>query len=268
MPSDNKDTTLKTTVPHLAQKKRKGEKIVMLTAYDFPTARLVDQSGADVVLVGDSLGMEELGFDTTLPVTLDMMIHHTAAVRRGTTNALVLADMPFGTCTAGADDAVRNAVRLMQQGGANAVKIEGGAFLAETIRRIVQAGVPVMAHIGFTPQSVNQMGTRMQGKGEAGARQVMADAQALEEAGAFGMLLELIPPALAAQITQTLSVPTIGIGAGAECDGQVLVTSDLLDIKGGGYTPFKHVRQYAHIGDDILRALTAYGSDVRAKKFP
>jgi len=266
--SDSKDKTVRITVPGLAQKKRKGEKIVMLTAYDFPTARLVDQSGADIVLVGDSLGMEELGFSTTIPVTLDMMVHHTAAVRRGTASALVLADMPFGTCTAGADDAVRHAVRLMQEGGANAVKIEGGAFLADTVRRVVQAGVPVMAHVGFTPQSVNQMGTRMQGKDEAGARQVMADAQALEEAGAFGLLLELIPPALAAQITQTLSVPTIGIGAGAECDGQVLVTSDLLDIKGGAYTPFKHVRQYAHIGDDILRALSAYGSDVRDKKFP
>lgn len=266
--NDNTNKAVKVTVPQLALKKRKGEKIVMLTAYDFPTARLVDQSGADVVLVGDSLGMEELGFSTTVPVTLDMMVHHTAAVRRGTERALVLADMPFGSCTTGADDAVRNAVRLMQQGGANAVKIEGGAFLAETIRRIVQAGVPVMAHIGFTPQSVNQMGTRMQGKDEAGARQVMADAEALQDAGAFAMLLELIPPALAAQITQTLSVPTVGIGAGAECDGQVLVTSDLLDIKGGGYTPFKHVRQYAHIGDDILRALSAYGSDVRDKKFP
>ena len=256
------------TVPGLAQKKQRDEKIVMLTAYDFPTARLVDQSGADIVLVGDSLGMEELGFSSTLPVTLDMMVHHTAAARRGTARALLVADMPFGTCTAGADDAVRHAARLMQEGGANAVKVEGGAFIADTVRRLVQAGIPVMAHIGYTPQSVNVTGTRVQGRDEAGAQQVLADARALQDAGAFAVVLELVPAPLAAQVTEALSVPTIGIGAGGDCDGQVLVTSDLLDLKGGGSVPFKHVRQYAHIGDEIARALSAFARDVRAQTFP
>ena len=196
---------------------------------------------------------------------MDMMTHHTAAVRRGVARALVVADMPFGSCAV-ADDAVRNAVRLMQDGGAQAVKIEGGVHSVDMVRRIVQAGIPVMGHVGFTPQSVYQIGVRMQGKDEAGAQRVLADAQAFAEAGAFAVVLELVPAGLAAQVTEALSIVSIGIGAGAACDGQVLVTSDLLDLRGDA--PFKHVRQYAHIGDEIARALAAFGNDVREKKFP
>ena len=255
------------TVPGLMAKKQRGEKIVSLTAYDFPTARLVDQSGADIILVGDSLGMEELGFDTTLPVTLEIMLHHVKAVRRGTQRALLLADMPFLSYQVSADEAVRSAGRLLQEGGANAVKLEGGRAIAPTVRRLVDAGIPVCGHLGFTPQSVNQIGVRVQGKDETGAQRLREDAQAIEEAGAFGLVLELIPPTLAADITAARSIPTVGIGAGPHCDGQVLVTSDLLGLR-GGETPFKHVRQYAHIGDDILHALRAYGAEVRGGSFP
>jgi len=255
------------TVPGLMQRKRRGEKIVALTAYDFPTARLVDQSGADVTLVGDSLGMEELGFDTTLPVTLEIMLHHLKAVRRGTQRALLLADMPFLSYQVNPDEAVRNAGRLLQEGGAGAVKLEGGAAIAPTIRRLTDAGIPVCSHLGFTPQSVHQIGVRVQGRDEAGAQRLRGDARAVQEAGAFAVVLELLPPSLAAEITADLAIPTIGIGAGRHCDGQVLVTSDLLGLR-GGETPFRHVRQYARIGDDILRALRAYGEDVRGGNFP
>ena len=255
------------TVPGLRQKKRRGEKIVTLTAYDFPTARLVDQSGADIVLVGDSLGMEELGFDTTLPVTLEIMLHHVRAARRGTQRALLLADMPFLSYQVSPDEAVRNAGRLLQEGEASAVKVEGGAALAPTIRRLVDVGIPVCGHLGFTPQSVHQIGVRVQGRDEAGAQRLREDARAVQDAGAFAVVLELLPPDLAAAITADLSIPTIGIGAGPHCDGQVLVTSDLIGLR-GGETPFKHVRQYAHIGDDILRALHAFGEDVRGSRFP
>lgn len=254
------------TVPDLLRKKARGERIAMLTAYDFPTARLVDQSGADVVLVGNSLGMEELGFDTTLPVTLDIMLHHARAVRRGTERALLLVDMPFGSYQITADDGVRSAVRLMQEGGAHAVKLEGGTAIAPTLRRIVDAGIPVCGHIGFTPQSVHQLGIRLQGKDEEGARRVLADARAVQDAGAFAVVLELLPPALAAQITAELTIPTVGIGAGPQCDGQVLVTSDLLDVRAS--PPLRHVRQYAHIGETILTALQSYCRDVRDGTFP
>lgn len=255
------------TVPGLGEKKGRGEKIVALTAYDFPTARLVDQSGADITLVGDSLGMEELGFDTTVPVTLDIMLHHLKAVRRGIRRALLLADMPFLSYQVNRDEAVRSAGRLLQEGEANAVKLEGGARSASVIRRLVDAGIPVCGHIGFTPQSVHQIGIRVQGKDEAGAQRLREDARAIEEAGAFAVVLELIPRELARQITEERSILTIGIGAGPHCDGQVLVTSDLIGLR-PDRLPLKHVRQYAQVGEDILRALRAYGDDVRGQKFP
>jgi 3-methyl-2-oxobutanoate hydroxymethyltransferase len=255
-------------VPDVARKKQRGEKVVMVTAYDYPFARLVDQSGVDILLVGDSLGMVELGLDTTLPVTMEIMLHHVKAVRRGAERALLLADMPFLSYQVSADEAVRNAGRLLQEGGAEAVKLEGGTTIAPTIRRIVDAGIPVMAHLGFTPQSVHQIGVRIQGKDEAGAARLLEDALAVQEAGAFAVVLELVPPTLAAQITTALDIPTIGIGAGPDCDGQVLVINDLLGLRGGEYVPFRHVKEYAHIGDDILRALRAFRKEVEDGQFP
>jgi 3-methyl-2-oxobutanoate hydroxymethyltransferase len=258
----------KVTVPDLARKKSRGEKIVMVTAYDHPFARLVDQSGADITLVGDSLGNNELGFETTLPVTMEIMLHHVRAVRRGTERALLLADMPFLSYQISPEEAVRNAGRLLQEGGAEAVKLEGGVPIAPTIRRIVDTGIPVMGHLGYTPQSIHQIGTRIQGKDEASARRLQEDALAVQEAGAFALVLELVPHALAAQITASLDIPTIGIGAGPDCDGQVLVINDLLDLRGGDSVPFRHVKQYAHIGDDILRALRAFHKEVADGIFP
>ena len=255
------------TLARLAQKKRRGEKITALTAYDYPTALLVDAAGVDVTLVGDSLGMEELGHDTTLPVTLEVMLHHARAVRRGTRRSLLVADMPFGSYQVSADEAVRNAARLMQEAEAQAVKLEGGVTAAPTIRRLVGAGIPVMAHIGFTPQSVHVLGVRKQGKDEAGAERVRRDAQAVQEAGAFAVVLELIPDDLAAAVTAALDIPTVGIGAGAGCDGQVLVTSDLIGLR-PDRPPLRHVRRYAEVGADIARALSAYREDVEAGRFP
>ena len=261
------DTTDQVTLAQLAQKKRKGEKITVLTAYDYPLALLVDGSGVDITLVGDSLGMEELGLDTTVPVTMEIMLHHTRAVRRGTKRALLVVDMPFLSYQVNADEAVRNAGRLMQEGEANAVKLEGGTTIAPTLRRVVEAGIPVMAHIGFTPQSVHLLGVRKQGKDEAGAKKVREDALAVQEAGAFAVVLELIPEDLAAQITSELSIPTIGIGAGPGCDGQVLVTSDLLGLRPDRKL-LKHVRQYARVGETIAQALREYREEVETGKFP
>ena len=261
------DTSRKVTLASLARKKQRSEKISMLTAYDYPLALLVDGSGVDITLVGDSLGMEELGFETTLPVTMDIMVHHTKAVRRGTRRALLVADLPFLSYQISADDAVRNAGQLLQEGEANAVKLEGGVAIAPTIRRVVDAGIPIMGHIGFTPQSVNLLGVRKQGKDEAGAAQVLADAQAVQDAGAFAVVLELIPDALAAEVTAALSIPTIGIGAGAGCDGQVLVTSDLLGLR-PERSALRHVRQYAQIGDTIKQALASYREEVERSQFP
>lgn len=261
------DTTHQVTLATLARKKARGEKIAMLTAYDYPTALLVDAAGVDLTLVGDSLGMEELGYDTTLPVTMDIMVHHAKAVRRGTRRALLVVDMPFLSYQVNADEAVRNAGRLMQEAEAGAVKLEGGVAIAPVIARLVSAGIPVMGHIGFTPQSVHQIGLKKQGKDEAGAAQVMADAQAVQDASAFAVVLELIPDALAARVTETLTIPTIGIGAGSSCDGQVLVTSDLIGLR-PDRTPLKHVRRYAEVGADIARALQAYREDVAAGRFP
>ncbi|MGI4790578.1 MAG: 3-methyl-2-oxobutanoate hydroxymethyltransferase [Janthinobacterium lividum] len=261
------DLTNKVTLASLARKKREGKKITMLTAYDYPMALLVDGSGVDLTLVGDSLGMEELGFDTTLPVTMEIMLHHTKAVRRGTRRALLVADLPFLSYQVNADEAIRNAGRLLQEGEAAAVKLEGGVSIAPTIKRIVDAGIPVMGHIGFTPQSVNLLGVRKQGKDEAGAAQVLADARAVQEAGAFAVVLELIPEALAAEVTAALSIPTIGIGAGPSCDGQVLVTSDLIGLR-PERSALKHVRQYTQVGAAIAQALASYREEVETSQFP
>ena len=208
------------TVPGLMQKKGRGEALVVLTAYDFPTARLVDQSGADIVLVGNSLGMEELGLDTTLPVSLEIMLHHVRAARQGTQRALLLADMPFLSYQVSADEAVRNAGRLLQEGGAQAVKLEGGTPIAPTIRRLVDAGMPVCGHLGFTPQSVHQIGVRVQGRDEAGAERLRPDARAVQDAGAFAVVLELLPPDLAAEITADLASPPSASARGRTATGR------------------------------------------------
>ena len=255
------------SVTDIRQMKQRGEKIVMMTAYDCPTARLVEQGGADVVLVGDTLGMVVLGYDSTLPVTMDDMIHHTKAAVRGTERALVVGDMPFMSYQTGWQDAMRNAARFMQETGCGAVKLEGGVRSAEVVRKLVEAGIPVMGHIGLTPQSVNQFGGfKVQGKTPAAAVQLMHDAEALEQAGAFAIVLETIPAPLAELLTQRLSVPTIGIGAGAGCDGQVQVFHDLLGMF-DAFTP-KHARRYAEIGDAIREAVLAYAQDVRRGDFP
>jgi 3-methyl-2-oxobutanoate hydroxymethyltransferase len=243
------------------------QKITCLTAYDYPTARLLDDAGVDILLVGDSLGMTVLGYDSTLPVTLDEMIHHTRAVRRATRHALVVADMPYGSFHVSLDDSVRNAVRLVKEGGAEAVKVEGGERRIELIARLVDAEIPVMGHVGLTPQSFNTMGGfHVQGKTSDAARQVERDARAVEAAGAFAVVLESMPRELAARITQKLRIPAIGIGAGPDCDGQVLVIHDLLGL-GEGRRP-KFVRQYANLSAEISRAVSAYCDDVRVGAFP
>lgn len=261
------ETRTKITVPKLLARKASGEKITMLTAYDFPTAQLVDEAGIDIVFVGDSLGREELGYEDTIEVTMDDMLHHCRAAHRGTKSALLLVDMPFLSYQINADDAVRNAGRMLQEGHANAVKLEGGTSIAPTIRRIVDAGIPVMGHVGFQPQSVNITGIAKQGKDEESAARVLEDALAVEEAGAFAVVLELVPFDLAARITQALKIPTIGIAAGPQCDGQVLVITDLIGLRPHARV-LKHVKQYAHVGADIERALRAFKDDVVAGRYP
>ncbi len=236
--------------------KERGEKISVLTAYDVAMARILDRAGIDVILVGDSLGMVVLGFDTTLPVTLDMMIHHTKAVSRGAKRALIVADMPFMTYQLTVEEAMRNAGRLIQEGGAAAVKIEGGAQIAEIARRLVDIGVPVMGHLGLTPQSVHKLGGfRQQARDSEAAGKLMKDAALLEEAGVFSLVLESIPSDLAGRVSSTLKIPTIGIGAGPECDGQVLVINDALAFSDGPIPPF--AKQYEQIGEAILSAVRA-----------
>jgi 3-methyl-2-oxobutanoate hydroxymethyltransferase len=253
-------------VPDLREMKKRGEKIAMLTAYDATMARLLDRAGVDVLLVGDSLGMVALGYETTLPVTLDDMIRHTGAVARGARRALVVADMPFLAAQVGVADALRNAGRLMQEGGAHAVKIEGGRPVLDAVRRLVEVGIPVMGHLGLLPQSVHQLGGfRPQASGEEAARQLIADARALEQAGAFAIVLESIPAAVAEAATAALSIPTIGIGAGSRCDGQVLVSYDALGLSDVA-PPF--VKQYARLGEQVVEAARAYAKEVREGKFP
>ena len=242
-------------------------KITCLTAYDYPTARLLDEAGVDIILVGDSVGMAVLGYDSTLPVTLDEMLHHVRAVRRGTRHALLVADMPYGSFHVSIEDSVRNAMRLVKEGGAEAVKVEGGERRLELIHRLVEAEIPVMGHVGLTPQSINAMGGfHVQGKSTDAARHVERDARAVEAAGAFAVVLESMPRELAARITKQLRIPTIGIGAGPDCDGQVLVFHDLVGLT-EGHTP-KFVRRYADLAAEITRAVTEYCGDVRSGKFP
>lgn len=255
------------TVPEFRLRKARGEKIAMVTAYDYPSALLADRVGVDCLLVGDSVGSVVQGHPTTLPVTLDEMIYHVRMVRRGTKRALLLADLPFGSYQAGADDAVRSAVRLLKEGEADAVKLEGGAPIVATVRRLIDAGIPVMGHLGLTPQSVHLFGGhKVQGREAAAAEQMLADAQALEAAGAFGLVLETIPAALAARITAEITISTIGIGAGPDCDGQVQVWHDLLGLFPG--KTFRHVKRYAELGEAAEAALRAYTDEVRQGAFP
>lgn len=264
----------KITVPELLQRKssaatppESSRKIVCLTAYDYPTARLLDEAGVDVLLVGDSLAMVALGYDSTLPVTLDEMIHHARAVRRGTKRALLVADMPFGSYHSDTAESLRNAVRFVKEAGAEAVKVEGGERRLELIARLTEAEIPVMGHIGLTPQSVNALGGyRVQGKTTDSAEQLLRDARAVEAAGAFAVVLEAVPRELAAQITRELRIPTIGIGAGPDCDGQILVVNDLLGLTFGPLPKF--ARQYANLGEAVTNAVRGYCNDVRAASFP
>jgi 3-methyl-2-oxobutanoate hydroxymethyltransferase len=254
-------------VPDFKKMKRRGEKITMLTAYDATMARLLDRAGLDALLVGDSLGMVVLGHETTLPVTLEAMIHHTGAVSRGAERALVVADMPFLTYQVTIPEAVRNAGRLLQEGGAAAVKIEGGRPMVDVVRRLVDVGIPVMGHLGVLPQSVHQMGGyAKRGTQPRESDEILADAAALEEAGAFAIVLESIPSELARTITAHVGVPTIGIGAGPDCDGQVLVSYDMLGLFDAFVPPF--VKQYARLGDAIVAATHDYIEDVRAGRYP
>jgi 3-methyl-2-oxobutanoate hydroxymethyltransferase len=252
-------------VPDLLAKKQRGEKIAVLTAYDATMARLLDCAGVDVLLVGDSLGMVIMGQGNTLEVTLGMMVHHTRAVVNGTSRALVVADMPFLTFQTGIDDAVRNAGRLIQEGGAAAVKLEGGRASAEVIARLVEVGIPVMGHIGLTPQSVHQLGGFRKIAGPA-ADKLLDEARAVEQAGAFAIVIESIPFEIAAGITQALAIPTIGIGAGPQCDGQVLVSYDALGLF-DEFTP-SFVKRYAELGREVVRAAREYVDEVRDGRFP
>jgi 3-methyl-2-oxobutanoate hydroxymethyltransferase len=260
------DILSRKTVPAAGSPESKN-KITCLTAYDYPTARLLDDAGVDIILVGDSVGMAVLGYDSTLPVTLDEMLHHIRAVRRGTRRALLVADMPYGSFHVSIEESLRNAVRLVKEGGAEAVKVEGGERRLELIHRLVEAEIPVMGHVGLTPQSINAMGGfHVQGKSADAARQVERDARAAEAAGAFAVVLESMPRDLAARITEQLRIPTIGIGAGPDCDGQVLVFHDLVGLT-EGHAP-KFVRRYANLAAEITRAVTEYCADVRSGKFP
>src|SRR5262245_31961558 len=259
--------TVRVSVSYFQQHKTQGIPIVMLTAYDATTARLAEQAGIQVLLVGDTVGMVVQGHDTTVPVTLDEMLYHTRLVVRGTERAFVIGDLPFMTYNISADQAMANAARFLQQAGAQSVKLEGGRHIAPTIRRLVENGIPVMAHIGLTPQSVLQLGGwRVQGRTKAAATRLMDDAKAVEEAGAYAVVLELVPTELAALISQRLQIPTIGIGAGPGCDGQVQVMHDILGL----YEAFvpKHTHQYAQLGEAMRTAITTYRTDVEQRLFP
>ena len=257
----------KVTINTLRKMKQAGERISMLTAYDATFARLIDAAGIDVLLVGDSLGMVVQGHATTLPVTMDQMVYHCAAVARATEHAHVVGDMPFGSYQGSADEAVKNAMRLAAEGGAEAVKLEGGAEYADVVRRIARAGVPVMGHIGLTPQSVHKLGGYVvQGRTEEKAQKLLADAKALEEAGCYALILEMMPAELSAEITANVGIPVIGIGAGAGCDGQVLVCYDVFGMN-PDFSP-KFVKKYLDLGTQIRDAAARYKDDVRAGAFP
>ena len=254
------------TAPSLARRKSRGEPIAMLTAYDFTFARIFDAAGIDVLLIGDSLGNVVQGHDTTLPVTLDETIYHTRLVARAAQRALVVADMPFGTFQISPEEALRNAVRCLKEGGAHAVKLEGGVAMVATIARIVAAEIPVMGHVGLTPQAVHRMGGhRVQGRSEDGAQRVLDDARAVQDAGAFAVVLEGMPADLAREVTRELAIPTIGIGAGVDCDGQVLVMHDMLGLS--DWTP-SFVKNYAAVGVTVAQAARRFAEEVRERKFP
>lgn len=260
-------TRKKITTLALRQKKENGEPITMLTAYDYPTAAVMDQAGVDMILVGDSLGMVVLGYENTLPVTMDEMLHHCRAVARGAKTAFLVGDMPFMSYQVSTEEALRNAGRFLQQGGMDAVKLEGGQERLEAVSAITRAGIPVMGHIGLTPQSVHQLGGfRPQGRTAAAAKRLLNDALLLEEAGCFSIVIESVPARLGELISRRLSIPTIGIGAGPGCDGQVLVTHDMLGLF-ERFTP-KFVKKYANFHSEMKQAFTAYITDVQNRQFP
>jgi 3-methyl-2-oxobutanoate hydroxymethyltransferase len=259
-------TVKRVTINEIRDMKQNGEKIAMLTAYDYSTAKIIDNCNIPMILVGDSLGMVVLGYENALPVNMDIMIHHSKAVVRGTEHALIVGDMPFMTYHVSVEDALRNAARFIQEAGTQTVKLEGGVNVADRIKRMVDCGIPVMGHIGMTPQSINQFGGHLvQGKKLEVAQKLMDDAKAVEQAGAFAVVLECIPLRLAALITQNLSIPTIGIGAGPACDGQVQVITDILGLS--DFIP-KHAKQYAQLSDIMKEAATAYQKEVKAGVFP
>ncbi len=258
---------MKNTVVTFREAKEKGEKLTMLTAYDYSTAKLIDESGVNAILVGDSLGNVVLGYEDTISVTMEDMIHHGAAVARGVKDALVVVDMPFMSYQTSVYDAVVNAGRLMKEGRADAVKLEGGASVCPQIKAITEAGIPVMAHLGLTPQSINAFGGfKVQGKSEEAAKKLIEDAKAIEAAGAFGVVLECVPAKLAGLITETIKIPTIGIGAGNVCDGQVLVYQDMLGMF-SDFTP-KFVRRFANVGEVMREAFRSYCREVQEGTFP
>ncbi len=258
---------MRITIDEIKAMKQRKEKIPMLTAYDYITAKIIDGVGVPLILVGDSLGMVMLGYDSTIPVTMDEMIHHTKAVVKGANKALIVGDMPFMTYHTDISDALYNAGRFIQEGGAQAVKLEGGEVVAETVKRLINCGIPVMGHIGLTPQSVYQLsGYKVQGQTAETAKRLLEDAQILQQAGAFSVVLECVPAALSKLLTKKLSIPTIGIGAGPDCDGQVQVVSDMLGL----YTDIvpKHAKQYARLAEEIKNAVTAYVTEVKSNAFP
>lgn len=256
---------MRTSIQDLMKLKAQGKRIAMLTAYDMPSAALAERAGVRLILVGDSLGMVVHGHDTTVPVTIDDMVRHSAAVVRGTKDALIVGDLPFMSYAI-EDDGVRNAARLMQEAGVQAVKLEGGRHMVPLVRRLVDLGVPVMGHLGYTPQSTHQIGVRVQAKNSDGAAALIEDALALQEAGAFAIVLELVPAQLAAAVTKKLRIPTIGIGAGAGCDGQVQVWHDVLNLL--GTKPPRHAKVYADVGATIETALKNYVGEVESGAFP
>ena len=257
----------KVTVPYVLERKLHGHKLTCITAYDYPTARLADEAGIDVILVGDSLGQVVLGYDSTVPVTLDELLHHTRAARRGSRRSLLVMDLPFGSYQVNDEDGLHAAVRAVKEAGAEAVKLEGGRKRAALIRRLVDAEIPVMGHVGLTPQSVHAMGGYgVQGRTLDSAGRILADAQAVEDAGAFAVVLEGIPRELAVMITERLRIPTIGIGAGPDCDGQILVFHDLAGLTFGA--PAKFVRRYASLGEAIAKALADFRHDILAGDYP
>ncbi|MBI2868169.1 MAG: 3-methyl-2-oxobutanoate hydroxymethyltransferase [Chloroflexi bacterium] len=258
---------MRVTIQEVQAMKQRGERIPVLTAYDYPTAKLLDGAVVPILLVGDSLGMVVLGYDSTIPVTMEDMLHHVKAVARGSQRAMVVADLPFMSYHLSVEQALTNAARMIQEGGAQAVKLEGGARTAATVKRIVECGIPVMGHIGLTPQSVHQLsGYKVQGKTPAAAAQLLRDAQALEDTGAFAIVLECVPAPLAKLITERVKVPTIGIGAGGDCDGQVQVISDILGLF-ADFAP-KHAKRYAELHQTIRQAVGVYLDEVKSGRFP